>query len=254
MMIELKCPRCETLLRVPASNAGKHGRCPICGGAIAVPLPAVEIIPEPIVEHPKPPRSKAIWVVLGLIVSLSAICVAVALRRQGVLGTTEEDKGPALTPAQQTRLDAELIEIGKLEDLVRRYRESRVRERHLRARAVLMKINSYEPVTDFEYALRRDVLDEEEKATQSEGNTGGENDPWQLNTPLAPSEKEELDLLSDDLQAQSSRLERELSPVGISVEPVRDPMGRLLLDGAEVWANLVARRESIMRDAAKGDP
>ncbi len=83
---------------------------------------------------------------------------------------------------------------------------------------------------------------------------GGENDPWQLNTPLAPSEKEELDLLSDDLQAQSSRLERELSPVGISVEPVRDPMGRLLLDGAEVWANLVARRESIMRDAAKGDP
>ena len=83
-----------------------------------------------------------------------------------------------------------LIEIGKLEEIVRRYRDARVRERRLRAREVLMKIDSYEPVTDFEYALRREVLDEEERATQSAEKAGGEGDPWQLNTPLAPSEKD----------------------------------------------------------------
>jgi len=253
-MIELKCPRCETMLRVPESKAGRHGRCPVCGGTITVPLPPVEIPPAPIVAPPKPPRSNAIWVVLVVIILLSAIGVAIALRRGGTLGTAEEGNGPTLTAAQQARLDAQLIEIGKLEEIVRKYRESRVRERHLRAREVLMKINSYAPVTDFEYALRRDVLDEQERATQSAGNTGGANDPWQLNAPLEPSEKDELGLLSDDLQSQSTKLEMELNALGIFVTPVRDPMGRVLLDGAEVSANLVARREGIKRDADKTPP
>ena len=254
MVIESKCPRCETYLKVPQSKAGRHGRCPVCGGAITIPFPPIEIPPTPLAAGPKPPRSKAIWGVLAVIVLLSAICIAIALRRQGVLGTTEEGNSPALTPAQQAGLDAQLIEIGKLEEIVRRYRDARVRERRLRAREVLMKIDSYEPVTDFEYALRREVLDEEERATQSAEKAGGEGDPWQLNTPLAPSEKEELGLLADDLQAQSSRLETEANALGISVAPVRDPMGRVLLDGAEVSANLVARRESIRKDADKGAP
>ncbi|MGD1000131.1 MAG: hypothetical protein ABSA67_05460 [Candidatus Brocadiia bacterium] len=187
------------------------------------------------------------------IILLCAICVAITLRRRGTLGTAEEGNGPTLTTGQQARLDAQLIEIGKLEEMVRRYRELRVTERRLRAREVLMKINSYEPVTDFEYALRREVLDEEEKATQSAEKAGGD-DPWQLNTPLEPSEKNELGLLADDLQAQSGKLETELNAIGISVAPVRDPMGRVLLDGAEVSANLVARRESMKKDADKGAP
>ncbi len=254
MMIELKCPRCETLLKSARKQSGQAWTMSDLRRRDHHSASADRNSSDAARRSSKPPRSKAIWVVLAVIVLLSAICVAIALRRQGVLGTTEEGNSPALTPAQQARLDAQLIEIGKLEEIVRRYRDARVRERRLRAREVLMKIDSYEPVTDFEYALRREVLDEEEKATQSAGNAGGEGDPWQLNTPLAPSEKEELGLLADDLQAQSSRLETELNALGISVAPVRDPMGRVLLDGAEVSANLVARRESIRKDADKGAP
>jgi hypothetical protein len=187
------------------------------------------------------------------IILLIGICLAIALRRRGTLGAIEEGNAPALTRPEQARLEVQLMEISRLEEMVKRFRESCIQERHLRAREVLMKINNYEPVSDSEYALRREVVEEEEKAAQSAGNAGRE-DPWQLNTPLQRSEKEELALLSDDLQAESARLEKELNSVGVFIAPERDPLGRMFLDGAKVSEDLVARRESLMKDAGRTVP
>jgi hypothetical protein len=197
---------------------------------------------------------KVIWAVSAGGVLLIGICIAVALSGHGKLGATQESNGPTLTPEQAARQEAQLTEISKLEDTVRKFRELRVQERHLRARDVLMKISSYEPVTDFEYALRRQVLEEQEKAAKSAGEAGGENEAWKLNAPLAPSEKAELGRLSDDLQTQSAELAKELSSVGIFLAPVKDPLGRALLDGAEVSEKLIARRESIVKDAGEPVP
>ena len=205
-------------------------------------------------ESQKESRFKVIWAVSAGVALVIGICVAIALSGHRKSRATEKGNGPTLTSEQQVRLDVQLTEIGKLEDMVRKFRELSVQERHLRAREVLMKISSYEPVTSFEYALRGQVLDEEEKAARSAGNAGGENDPWKLNTPLEPSEKDELTRLSDDLQAQSAKLAIELRSVGIPVAPVKDPMGRALLDGAEVSGELAARRESIVKGAGNTAP
>ena len=199
-------------------------------------------------------QSKVIWAVSAGVVLLVAICVVIALSGHRKSRTTEEANGVRLTAEQQTRLDVQLTEISKLEDMVRKLRELRVQERRLRARDVLMKINSYEPVTNFEYVLRGQALEEEKKAATSADNAGGEDDPWKLNTRLKPSEKDELVRLSDNLQAQSARLAIELSSVGIFVAPVKDPLGRALLDGAEVSEKLVARRDSIVKDAGNTAP
>jgi hypothetical protein len=252
MPIEVKCPRCSTLLKVPDRKAGRRGRCPICGGPVKIPL--VVIAPMPFAAPQKPARSRLIWVIPAGIVLLIGIWVIVALSGHGKSGATEESSGPALTPEQMSRRDAQLLEISKLEDMVRIFRELRVKEKHLRARDVLMKISSYEPVTDFEYALRGQVLEEQEKAAKSAGDAGGENEAWNLNTPLAPSEKAELGRLSDDLQTESADLARELSSIGIFLAPVKDPLGRALLDGAEVSEKLVARRERIVKDAGTAAP
>jgi hypothetical protein len=239
---------------VSESKAGTKGRCPICGGRLTVPQPIIPPTPLPVSELQPQPFPKAIWAASAGVLLLIGIGVVVALSGHHKSRATEAAYGVRLTPDQQGQLDVQMIEIGKLEDMVRRFRESSVKERHLRARDVLMKINSYEPVTNFEYALRGQVLQEEEKAGQSAGNSIRENDPWKLNTPLEPSEKDELVRLSDDLQAQSAKLASELSTVGISVTPVKDPLGRALLDGAEVSRELIARRESIVKDAAHADP
>jgi hypothetical protein len=199
-------------------------------------------------------RSGVIWAVSAGVVLIVGICIAGALSGHGKSGATQESNGPTLTPEQAAQQEAQLTEIGKLEDMTRKFRELRVQERHLRARDVLMKISSYEPVTDFEYALRGQVLEAQEKAAKSAGGAGGENEAWKLNTPLAPSEKAELGRLSDDLQAQSAELAKELSSVGIFLAPVKDPLGRALLDGAEVSEKLIARRESIVKDAGEPAP
>ncbi len=252
MKIEFNCPRCETPLKVSASKAGTKGRCPICGGRLTV--PHLEIPPSPPIEPQTPPHPKVIWVASAGAALLIGICVVIALSGHHKSSTTEEVNGVRLTSEQQGRLDAQLTEINKLEDMVRRYRESSVRERRLRARDVLMKINSYAPVTKFEYELRGEALQEEEKATKAAANAVSENDPWKLNAPLEPSEKDELIRLSDDLQVQSARLAIELRSVGISVTPVKDPLGRALLDGAEISDKLIARRDSIVKDVINGDP
>jgi hypothetical protein len=208
----------------------------------------------PAVEQPQGPQSRVIWAVLAGGVLVVGICVLIALSGHRKSRATEEGIGPALTSEQQARLERPLAGISKLEEMVRRYREFRVEERRLRAREVLMKINDYEPVSGFEYALREQVLEERKEAARSAGDAGGEEDPWKLNTPLEPSEKEQLDRLSNELQAQSAKLETELSSVGISIAPVKDSLGRALLDGAEVSEKLAARRESIVKEVLGGAP
>ena len=250
MTIEFKCQRCGTPLRVPESKAGGKGRCPICGVRIKIP----ELAATSVAPHHQHSPSKVIWAVSAGVVLIIVICVVAALSKRHKSLTAEEGNGPELTSEQQAQLERPLAGISKLEDMVKRYRELRVEERRLRAREVLMKINSYEPVTGPEYALRGQVLEEQKEATQSAGDAGGENDPWKLNTPLEPTEKEQLERLSDELLAQSARLETELASVGIPVAPVKDSRGRALLDGAEVTAKLAARRESLVRDVRNGTP
>jgi hypothetical protein len=252
MPIEVKCPRCATLLRVPDRKAGRRGRCPLCGGPVKVPL--AQNAPTPFLAPQKKSQSKVVWAVSAGVVLLIGICVVIALSGHGKSGATEKSDGPALTPEQAASLEAQLTEISKLEDMVRRFRDLRVKERHLRARNVLMKISSYEPVTDFEYSLRRQVLEEQEQTAKIAGDAGGETEPWNLNAPLAPSEKDELGRLSDELQTHSAELARELSSVRVYVTPVKDPLGRALLDGAEVSAKLVARKESVVKDAGNATP
>jgi len=52
-LIQFPCPQCCTVLRVPDDKAGKKGKCPKCGGVIAVPAATLEPEPE-VVEAPQP--------------------------------------------------------------------------------------------------------------------------------------------------------------------------------------------------------
>ncbi len=42
MSIELRCPACEKLLRVPTDAAGKRAKCPACQATVQIPYPAEE--------------------------------------------------------------------------------------------------------------------------------------------------------------------------------------------------------------------
>ncbi len=57
MQIKLRCPKCETALKVPAELSGKRGRCPKCQTAIVIPAvsnrPESEPTPGPI----SPPKA-----------------------------------------------------------------------------------------------------------------------------------------------------------------------------------------------------
>ncbi|HUY91620.1 MAG TPA: DUF4190 domain-containing protein [Pirellulales bacterium] len=46
MPIEIACPQCQQMLRVPDEAAGKKARCPACQTIVDVPITAVEILPE----------------------------------------------------------------------------------------------------------------------------------------------------------------------------------------------------------------
>jgi hypothetical protein len=45
MTIEFHCDRCGKLVRTPADNAGKRGRCPFCHQSVYIPTPADQIEP-----------------------------------------------------------------------------------------------------------------------------------------------------------------------------------------------------------------
>ena len=45
MPIEIACPQCKKLLKVPDEAAGKQARCPACQTIADVPITAVEILP-----------------------------------------------------------------------------------------------------------------------------------------------------------------------------------------------------------------
>lgn len=42
MPIEMHCPACRKLIRAPDEAAGKQGKCPYCGVAAYIPLPAAD--------------------------------------------------------------------------------------------------------------------------------------------------------------------------------------------------------------------
>jgi hypothetical protein len=53
MPIELRCPGCQKLLRVPDAAAGKHARCPECQQVVSVPTASS----SPFSDSPGPPSS-----------------------------------------------------------------------------------------------------------------------------------------------------------------------------------------------------
>jgi LSD1 subclass zinc finger protein len=46
MPIDIACPQCKKMLRLPDDAAGKKARCPSCQAIADVPIAAVEIVPE----------------------------------------------------------------------------------------------------------------------------------------------------------------------------------------------------------------
>ena len=46
MPIDIACPQCQKLLRVPDAAAGKRARCPACQTIADVPIAAVEVVDE----------------------------------------------------------------------------------------------------------------------------------------------------------------------------------------------------------------
>jgi hypothetical protein len=46
MPIDIACPQCHKMLRVPDAAAGKQARCPGCQTITDVPIAAVEVVPE----------------------------------------------------------------------------------------------------------------------------------------------------------------------------------------------------------------
>lgn len=54
--MQVTCSNCQTKIRVPDSAAGKKGKCPKCGTIIAIPAldAPEEVAPEPVAEAPEP--------------------------------------------------------------------------------------------------------------------------------------------------------------------------------------------------------
>lgn len=53
MPIEMVCPQCKKLLRVPDEAAGRQVRCPACQAIAEAPMAVAEIVPElPFGAHP----------------------------------------------------------------------------------------------------------------------------------------------------------------------------------------------------------
>src|SRR6185312_279698 len=46
MPIDIACPQCQKMLRVPDAAAGKKARCPACQTIVDVPIAAVEVVEE----------------------------------------------------------------------------------------------------------------------------------------------------------------------------------------------------------------
>lgn len=46
MPIEIACPQCKQMLRVPDAAAGRKARCPACQAIAEVPMAVVEILPD----------------------------------------------------------------------------------------------------------------------------------------------------------------------------------------------------------------
>lgn len=57
--IEFACPYCEKISRVPATFAGKRGKCPNCKKVIEVPDPNAPDEPEPATAAPRKPSRAA---------------------------------------------------------------------------------------------------------------------------------------------------------------------------------------------------
>ena len=249
MTIETKCPRCGTVVKAPDSKAGRRGRCPICGGAVRV--PNVKASPTPVPEEAPliaHAGHRVVWVAGAGVLVLLALFAILSLGHHGGTTTSAKSGPKPLTPELQEKLRQALAQFVGVESEIEKYQQNCVLERRLRARNVLAKHNHYEPVADFEDELRRQVLEEQAKAAKPEVESGIPKDEWRLNTPLSPSEKPELDRVSDDLQREAVKLKDDLTVLGIIVALSNDPWGRPLLDADEVAAKVAARKERVRQE------
>jgi len=255
-VIRFPCPRCGKHLKVPLEKAGHQGRCPTCGGRIRV--------PENVgVEHIAERGEGHLW---AIVVGIVGVVVVIVI---GIVAFSGKDEQPATTTAttptntgtvrsdEFEKVKAHLVQLDDLEDRLKTYREHALSERRLRARDVRTRLNSYEPVSQYECNLRKEVLAQRDEALAAAAAGDVPKDDWQLDTPLTELERGDLTLLSQRMEERSRKLAAALRRVGIvtSLEP--DPLGRTLLDVESVGQKIAAERkrlkerESALRQKAR---
>jgi len=246
-VIRFDCPRCGKHLRVSPAKAGRHGRCPTCGGRIKVPneVPVEKVSGK--LEH------RHVRLAIAVVVGFLLIVAVAFLAGRGDRNGREDAEGSSvvhhealLRKLQQVR--RRLTQLDDLEGRLAAYKRMALSESELRARDVRRRLNDYEPVSVFECALREQILAGREERINA--STGPEivADEGKLNSPLTTLERERLKQLSDQLEALSAELVEAFRRAHITIRPTPDPLGRRLLNVTETEAR-IERERTLLRES-----
>lgn len=249
-MIEIKCPRCDTHYHVPAEKAGKKGRCPKCGGAIRVPSPDHQIHAQYVPDQSFSPWQKRLMI--GVPIAI-AVIIAVLVFFQSSGGKKENARDVENSePANKVhQADADLIRLEQVTERFDRYCAKSNQERRLRARSVLTKDRSYEPVSPGEYRLRSEVLDERAHALAVPATYKEEE--WRLDCALSEDEAGQLEKLSGKMESESQEIARLVTRMGGGIVLQRDALGRQVLGTEETRRELASRSKAINERRAKAE-
>ena len=236
MPIRLTCDRCGTHLKVPETKAGKHGRCPTCGGRIHVPT-----LDQAVVTASDPSsRARGLAVGAVAVVLLALVVLLFTLLRQ-----PQQTGLPPLPRPPEARHDTAPVQAREApEDYIRRLNGLRLRldeygalsqrERVLMVRDIGARLKRYEPVSPEELSLRKALY-----GRSTEPGRGG------LDEPLNEVERGELHRATEQLLADALDLAGDLSDAGIPARLERDALGRRLLDAEDARAELLSRLEAL---------
>jgi len=248
-VIRFDCPRCGKHLRVSPEKAGRHGRCPTCGGRIKVPKEAsVELADEHL-------ESRHVRLVIGVVVGLFLIGTVAFLigRGEGNGGEDEGTQSAGQYEALVRKLEQVRRRLTQLDDLDARladYKKMALAESELRARDVRRRLNAYEPVSVFECTLREQILAERGERRLGSPESGTASDKARLNASLTTLEREHLKQLSERLEQFSAELAGALQRANMPTRLTPDPLGRQLLNPAKTEERVERERELLRKEEA----